>query len=87
MVSQITGEIIIQEGRELSLDSITGILNVARVHDVYDIMVKTLEPLVNPATRERVVDPDEVLTVYELNQIRDTIEQAAYQGEDDDIPF
>jgi hypothetical protein len=73
MINQITGEVIIQEGRKLSLDSITGILKVVKVYDVYDISVMTLESIVNPMTKERVVDPGEVLTVYELNQIRNAI--------------
>lgn len=73
MVNQITGEIIIREGRELSLDSITGILKVVQVYDVYDIQVQLMEPLNNPMKDERVVLPGEVLTVYELNQIRHAI--------------
>ncbi len=73
MINPLTGEIIIQKYRELSLDSITGILKVVRVYDVYDISVMTLEPLFNPVTRERVIDPGEILTVYELNQIRNAM--------------
>lgn len=78
MINQNTGEVIIKEGRKLSLDSITGILKVVRVYGVYDISVRTLESLVNPMTEERVVDPYEVLTVYELNQIRDAIRFSRY---------